>query len=169
MQRLIYLPWKKGSLWTFKPIVPLTHFRDCRHHPHLVQTLAKWSAKIQAVAPSVLLPSNRNAFSAKGSQQTKSILRLIDDTLADHDKIIARTQVPRGKGHRIGVCVGNPQGQDELMDPEIFDDTDFYQQLLRSVIDSRGNGSTENWISIQKQKKAKKKVDTKASKGRKLR
>jgi len=86
--------------------------------------------------------------------------------LADHDKILARTQVPRGKGHRIGV---NPQEQDEQIGPEIFDDADFYQQLLRSVIDSRGDGSAENWISIQKQKKAKKKVDTKASKGRKLR
>lgn len=59
-----------------------------------------------------------------------------------------------------------------MEDAEMFDDTDFYQQLLRDVIDSRGDnggGTTNDWMILQKQKKAKKKVDTKASKGRKLR
>lgn len=57
------------------------------------------------------------------------------------------------------------------VDVEVFDDTDFYQQLLRDVIDARGNGvgGGDDWMVVQKQKKAKKKVDTKASKGRKLR
>jgi protein AATF/BFR2 len=80
--------------------------------------------------------------------------------------------VRRGNGVRIGK-----EGEDEKdfeadVDVEIFDDTDFYQQLLRDVIDARGNGvgGADDWMVIQKQKKAKKKkVDTKASKGRKLR
>lgn len=56
-------------------------------------------------------------------------------------------------------------------DPEVFDDTEFYHQLLRDVIDARGNGTGGNgdWMAVQKEKRAKKKVDTKASKGRKLR
>jgi len=57
-------------------------------------------------------------------------------------------------------------------DIDVFDDTDFYQQLLRDVIDSRGDngsGTANDWVVLQKQRKAKKKVDTKASKGRKLR
>ena len=53
----------------------------------------------------------------------------------------------------------------------MFYDTDFYQQLLRSVIDAREGAGTgaADWMALQKQKKARKAVDTKASKGRKLR
>ena len=58
---------------------------------------------------------------------------------------------------------------DEKEDIELFDDTDFYQQLLRDVIDARGQNGGDDWMTIQRQKKAKKNVDTKASKGRKLR
>ncbi|KAL1746809.1 apoptosis-antagonizing transcription factor [Schizophyllum fasciatum] len=129
-------------------------------HPHLVRTLTKWSAKIQAVAPSVLLPSSRNAFSK--SAQPKSAPALIDETLADHEKLLARTRVRRGRvaEEREGEGRG-----------EVFDDTDFYQQLLRQVIDARGarEGADQDWVQAQKAKKARKKVDTKASKGRKIR
>ena len=43
--------------------------------------------------------------------------------------------------------------------------------MLRDLIDARGGGDGKDadWIAIQKQKKAKKEVDTKASKGRKIR
>ncbi|KAF8141717.1 apoptosis-antagonizing transcription factor [Boletus edulis] len=122
------------------------------YHPHLVQTLNKWSSKIQAVAPSVLLPSNRNAFS-RTTQHIKPAPQLVDETLADHSKVLTRTRIYRGKGSRV------------------FDDTDFYHQLLRDIIDARGSGtgSNDDWTAVQKEKKARKKVDTKASKGRKLR
>lgn len=135
-----------------------------RLHPHLVQTLSKWSSKIQAVAPSVLLPSNRNTFLTKNSQQLKSVVQLIDETLADHDKLLARTRIR--KNARIGDAT-DANGE-VVNDEENFDDTDFYQQLLRDVIDARGNGA-DDWMAVQRQKKAKKTVDTKASKGRKVR
>ncbi|KAG2070163.1 TRAUB-domain-containing protein [Suillus decipiens] len=138
-------------------------------HPHLIQTLNKWSSKIQAVAPSVLLPSNRNAFS-KSSQGLKSASQLVDETLVDHDKVLQRTRIYRGKGSRIGADKGIEGDEKEVQgNLEVFDDTDFYHQLLRDVIDTRGNGGNEDWMEVQKQKKAKKYVDTKASKGRKLR
>lgn len=133
----------------------------------MVQTLSKWSSKIQAVAPSILLPSNRGTF-LKGSQQLKSAAQLVDETLVDHEKLLTRTQISRGKKGRIGA----PQGVDvpDAADPDIFDDTDFYQKMLRDIIDARGDSNGgEDWMISQKQKKAKKKVDTKASKGRKLR
>lgn len=143
------------------------------YHPHLVQTLAKWSAKIQAVAPSVLLPSNRGAF-AKGKQQLKSAVQLVDDTLQDSQGLIARTRLRRAPGTRIKPAVtedGESDTQREDEDIEIFDDTDFYQKMLRDIIDARGGGDGKDadWLAIQKQKKAKKEVDTKASKGRKIR
>ncbi|KAI6149728.1 apoptosis-antagonizing transcription factor [Pisolithus tinctorius] len=148
-----------------------SHFSSLQHayHPHLIQTLNNWSSKIQAVAPSVLLPSNRNAFS-KSSQHSKSAAQLVDETLADHSKVLARTRVYRGKNERLGVKVAIEGEEGENEDPTVFDDTDFYQQLLRDVIDSRtGSGGGDDWVTMQKQQKAKKKVDTKASKGRKLR
>ena len=134
----------------------------------MVQTLTKWSSKIQAVAPSVLLPSNRGTF-LKGTQQLKSAAELIDETLVDHEKLLAMTQISRGKKGRIGALQESVKVPDAA-DPNIFDDTDFYQKMLRDIIDARGDGNgDEDWMILQKQKKAKKKVDTKASKGRKLR
>ncbi|KAF4593277.1 rRNA-processing protein bfr2 [Pleurotus pulmonarius] len=146
-------------------------------HPYEIQTLAKWSSKIQAVAPSALLPSNRNAFS-KNRQNLKSVVQLIDETLTtDRNKLLARTQVRRSKGARLGTARTERQVPDqgeedgETIDRELFDDNDFYQQLLRDIIDARGDNAAgaDDWMSIQKQKKSKKAVDTKASKGRKLR
>ncbi len=80
--------------------------------------------------------------------------------------MLARTQIWRGKAERLGRVLEN-EGEQEH-DSEIFDDTDLYQQLLRDVIDAEKNGA-DDWLVVQKQKKAKKKVDTKASKGRKIR
>ncbi|KAJ3768383.1 apoptosis-antagonizing transcription factor [Lentinula raphanica] len=139
---------------------------ESNYHPHLINTLSKWSSKIQAVAPSVLLPANRNAFS-KDRQHLKNAVQLVDESLLTHDKLLQRTQQWRGKGQRLGI--ENLEGDAPEVDPEIFDDTDFYQQLLRDVIDSRNDTGLNDWMAVQKQKKAKKKVDTKASKGRKLR
>ena len=62
----------------------------------------------------------------------------------------------------------------EEYDSEIFDDDDFYHNLLRELIE-RKSGSDEkqhdNWLQIQKlrAKSNRKKVDTRASKGRKIR
>lgn len=96
---------------------------------------------------------------------------MIDETLADHGKVLARTRTYRGKGGRLGVSPPDNDEAHEAEDVEVFDDTDFYHQLLRDIIDARGNGagSNDDWVAMQKQKKAKKNVDTKASKGRKLR
>jgi hypothetical protein len=142
-------------------------------HPYMLETLSKWSSKIQAVTPSALLPPGRNALFSKSSQRLKSAVQLIDETLTDQSKLLARTRIRRGKGVRVGS--DSPQEEDdeknEQTDEEMFDDTDFYQQLLRDVIDGRGNdiGEHDDWMVTQKQKKAKKTVDTKASKGRKVR
>ena len=63
-------------------------------------------------------------------------------------------------------------------DEEIFDDDDFYHQLLRQLIERRISYSESTdpvvmgtqWLQLQKLRtKARKSVDTKASKGRKIR
>jgi len=82
--------------------------------------------------------------------------------------MVGRTRVYRGKGERIGGSnLASKTGEHDL---EVFDDSDFYQQLLRDVIDARNGGSgSQDWIQAQKERKKKKVVDTKASKGRKIR
>lgn len=139
-----------------------------RYHPHLVQTLSKWSNKIQSVAPSALLPSNRNAFTKSPRNELKNAVQIISESFSNQSswtKMVDRTRVYRGKGERIGSTV--PSGE---RDPEVFDDTDLYQQLLRDIIDARnGENGNHDWIQAQKARKKKKVVDTKASKGRKIR
>lgn len=85
--------------------------------------------------------------------------------------MLTRTKIYRGKDDRLGVSTTDENRSREKEDAEVFDDTDFYHQLLRDIIDARGNGTggNDDWMTTQKEKKAKKKVDTKASKGRKLR
>lgn len=89
---------------------------------------------------------------------------MVDEALLDHPRLLAKTQTARGK-------VRSELVDEKEEDSEVFDDTDFYQQLLRDVIESRSDvaGGADDWMALQREKKAKKKVDTKASKGRKLR
>lgn len=59
--------------------------------------------------------------------------------------------------------------------PEIFDDSDFYHQLLRELIECKSADISDpvqlsrQWIALQQMRsKMKRKVDTKATKGRKI-
>ncbi|KAH9176021.1 apoptosis-antagonizing transcription factor [Lactarius sanguifluus] len=142
------------------------------YHPHLTRTLAKWSTKVAAVAPSALLPASRKKFSQAGS--VKSVGAQIEQVLqSDWPALVSRTQLRRSKGSRVTSKRGlafNDDEDEEVEDAEVFDDTDFYQQLLRDVIDAKGgNARRVDWMASQRQKKSRKHVDTKASKGRKLR
>jgi Apoptosis-antagonizing transcription factor, C-terminal len=159
------------SLIVFMLFIGLTHLS--RYHAHLTRTLEKWSAKVAAVAPSALLPASRKRFSLMGStkETVKGVGTQIEDMLqGEWPALLSRTRLKRCSGPRVTrEAGGENDGFEE--DEEIFDDTDFYQQLLRDVIDSKGRGSGQltDWSANQKQKKSRKVVDTRASKGRKLR
>lgn len=120
------------------------------------------------MAPSALLPASRRKFSQVGGGGVKSVGAQIEEVLqSDWPALVSRTQLKRSKGPRVSVLHDE---DDEVEDLEVFDDTDFYQQLLRDVIDAKGgNAGGVDWMASQRQKKSKKHVDTKASKGRKLR
>jgi protein AATF/BFR2 len=80
-------------------------------------------------------------------------MQLVDETLqgANHIKLLARTKVKRSKRVRVGELVGEEDGEDP--DMEIFDDTNFYQQLLRDIIDAQERrGEVEDWTIVHKQK-----------------
>ncbi|KAG8184904.1 hypothetical protein JTE90_017759 [Oedothorax gibbosus] len=119
-----------------------------------------------------------------------SALKQIEQILQDKTRLVRRTQLKRslyrvlGKPESIEMNKeGNAEAepsvsqQDLLLkdyDPEIFDDDDFYRQILKDVIESKSFGIdpavVRKQMEIQKiRNKMKRKVDTKASKGRKLR
>ncbi|KAK1787533.1 hypothetical protein P4O66_016029 [Electrophorus voltai] len=97
-----------------------------------------------------------------------------DDTL---QKWYDKTRLTTGKAKAADLALkANVHLKD--LDEEIFDDDDFYHQLLRELIERKTSAADPNdqvamgrqWLAIQKlRSKIKKKVDTKASKGRKVR
>ena len=108
--------------------------------------------------------------------------------LMDKDRIIKRTQLKRNAFKICGKKVENLVAKEEDLvssslkdrhlkdyDEEIFDDQDFYNQLLRELIDRKSSCLSDpvelsrRSIELQSLRaNNKKKVDTKASKGRKI-
>ncbi|KAG9304948.1 hypothetical protein G9A89_003117 [Geosiphon pyriformis] len=145
--------------------------------PFRTQTIEKWNNKVQIVSG---LPLNK-----KFKVINQNLNSQIEQILHDHERLLKRTQLKRNDDRIIGKCesdaakpLNENKGKDEHLsqyDPEIFDDTDFYQQLLRELIESRMVDTDDpialgiRWAALKQTKQKKKKVDTKASKGRRLR
>lgn len=152
------------------------------------RTLQKWHDKTKLASGK--LGKGFGAFE-------RSILTQIDHILMDKERLLRRTQTKRS----VYQVLGKPEpaaqpvpeslpGHPEILpqapanahlkdlDEEIFDDDDFYHQLLRELIERKTSSLDPNdqvamgrqWLAIQKlRSKIHKKVDRKASKGRKLR
>ena len=104
----------------------------------------------------------------------------------DKERLIKRTQLKRSVFEICGKTdTENDEGKKSLedmkdrhlkdYDEEIFDDQDFYNQLMRELIDRQTSNVLDpvelsrKSIELQNlRNKNKKKVDTKASKGRKI-
>uniref|UniRef100_A0A8C3CTF6 Apoptosis antagonizing transcription factor n=1 Tax=Cairina moschata TaxID=8855 RepID=A0A8C3CTF6_CAIMO len=127
----------------------------------------------------------------------RSILTQIDHIMMDKERLLRRTQTKRsvykvlGKKEQESPPAPEPLPENSEVlpqtdsnrhlkdiDEEIFDDDDFYHQLLRELIERKTSSLDPNdqvamgrqWLAIQKlRSKIKKKVDRKASKGRKIR
>ena len=126
-------------------------------------TILHWYEQTKAVA-------KKSSFMNK----EVSVLEQIDHILSNKERLITRTNQNRNTVHFFGES--NTEADSH---PYIFNDDDFYQQLLREIIDKKMGNIDNNdpdamgrqWAELQKLKvKTKKKaVDTKASKGRKIR
>nr|XP_055113030.1 protein AATF isoform X3 [Symphalangus syndactylus] len=152
------------------------------------RTLQKWHDKTKLASGK--LGKGFGAFE-------RSILTQIDHILMDKQRLLRRTQTKRSVYRVLGKSEPAAQpvpeslpGEPEILpqapanahlkdlDEEIFDDDDFYHQLLRELIERKTSSLDPNdqvamgrqWLAIQKlRSKIHKKVDRKASKGRKLR
>ena len=122
-------------------------------------TMEKWSQKVRAV----------NDASGK-----KSLTSSLEEQLANTEhRLLKRTRVPRS-------CAPAQAVKRVAEDESIYDDADFYQQLLKELVEQRtvdeSSGAQQMgavvpsvMLTASKDAKARKVVDRKASKGRKMR
>ena len=144
--------------------------------PHHRATLEKWSAKMRATNPIAREP--RSLLHDTGSQD--SITNVIDGYLsAEASKLITQstnntTSIPNplNASRTTQKPTPNPIPRLTLH----YDDTPFYQSLLRDLIASRSTTTFSNTSDLSTTlplstttKLHQKSVDTKASKGRKVR
>ncbi|XP_037324887.2 protein AATF [Pungitius pungitius] len=162
--------------------------RSAAFQPYRDATLQKWHDKTR-----LIMGKSSKGFGAFD----RNILTQVEQVLMDNERLVRRTQTRRSEYRVLGVkqdaaltCETISAEGEELqqqlkanthlndLDEEIFDDDDFYHQLLRDLIERKTSASDPNdqvamgrqWLAIQKlRSKIKKKVDTKASKGRKVR
>lgn len=129
------------------------------------KVLDKWSNRVKSTTTT--MNKTRQLGAAAGSQ---SLISVLEDQLVNPERLIKRTRVPRS-------CAPVQAGRKMAEDPDIYDDADFYQLLLKELVDQRtsdtaagGDASvpTVRWTAI-KEAKTRKQVDRRASKGRKLR
>ncbi|TIA71414.1 hypothetical protein E3P91_02543 [Wallemia ichthyophaga] len=115
------------------------------YEPHLIDTLKTTSNKVSLASTKGFSAVSKDAWS-----QVEDVMR----------------ELPKLRG-RVGVRRGNnaTTGQFEA---EVFDDGDFYQTLLKEIIESKtGEANPEQPLKPNKNK-VKKDIDTRATKGRKI-
>lgn len=134
-------------------------FADLRFQPWRDETLTKWSERVKAASG---LPVNK-----KFKALNQSITNQLRESLTDKERLIERSQVKRAAFTVLGKSDLIDEDK-EIIDPEIFDDLDFYHPLLKDLLGRKSlNVTSEMWSQPSQVKKNSK--DTKASKGRKLR
>ncbi|KAL4647192.1 protein AATF [Arapaima gigas] len=161
--------------------------RFAAFQPYRDATLQKWHDKTR-----LTMGKTGKGFSAFD----RNILTQVEQVLTDPERLIRRTQTKRSEYRVLGKpdfdptpisALADREGKEmglkpnihlKDLDDQIFDDDDFYHQLLRELIERKTSTVDPNdqvamgrqWLTIQKlRSKIKKKVDTKASKGRKVR
>lgn len=145
--------------------------------------LDKWSLKVTSAAAAAAATSNGNKFTQlRAVNQSPSTQ--IDSALAGDglSRLVSRTRVLRSADSPASAKLGQAYTpiEEEVKDSEVFDDSDFYSALLKELIERRsgvgisngdGAGATAAMMlsGLNGGKKKKANVDTRASKGRKLR
>jgi protein AATF/BFR2 len=134
--------------------------------PHRKAVLERWSTKTRATT----VTNNKNRLNASATQTLTEVL----DSQLQSAHLVTRTQVPRS----CAPIQSNASNKGSQPDPTIYDDADFYGLMLKELLEQRSadnaNGGTAEFVvqapwQIAREAKTKKVVDTKASKGRRLR
>lgn len=161
---------------------------DEHYQPYRDNVITQWNNKVMLSSGKISLQKQLKAVS-------QSVLKQVENIMQDEDRLLTRCQTIRGTytvlGEEVaaveqqqgvdkskGSLSGDP-GNNKKVDAELYDDNDFYHYLLRELIAGRTSFSQgddqfemgQKWLEVQslKKQKDKKKVDTRASKGRKVR
>ncbi|KAK4242797.1 hypothetical protein C8A03DRAFT_11035 [Achaetomium macrosporum] len=129
---------------------------------HRRKVLDKWSERVKKSNAAL---STRKLVNS----ETQSLVSALDEQLLSSGRLIKRARTPRS-------CAPAQAAKKLEEDPEIYDDADFYQLLLKELVDQRSTDTgapgesvtTVRWAAL-KETKTRKHVDRRASKGRKLR
>ncbi|KAG5923523.1 rRNA-processing protein bfr2 [Claviceps capensis] len=135
---------------------------DAAATPFREDTMEKWSKKVQSV--------NMAQLHRLGNQNTNLMSALQAQLLVPNNRLVKRSKVPRS-------CAPAQLAQKVTEDNYVYDDADFYQVLLKELVDQRtveGSGKQASavptvMVTATKEAKLRKQVDRKASKGRKMR
>ncbi|KAF1941669.1 TRAUB-domain-containing protein [Clathrospora elynae] len=132
--------------------------------PHRKAVLERWSNKTKATT----VTNNKARLNASAQQTLTEVL----DSQLTSSHLITRTQTPRSCAPlQSSIKAAQPS-------PAIYDDADFYGLMLKELLEQRSadmnaNGTAEFVVQapwqVAREAKTKKVVDTKASKGRRLR
>lgn len=149
---------KKRKLTDYEPEMNNFHSRYKQYRNSVIQ---KWNDKTR-----ILLKQNK---------ESNSVLNQIQYTLKDKSRLIKRTQMKRSAYDVVGDDKSGSSANEDY-DAEVFDDDDFYHQMLRELIEFRSADLTDpvhlgrQWVQLQTlRKKMKRNIDTRATKGRKIR
>jgi len=132
--------------------------------PHRKAVLERWSNKTKATT----VTNNKARLNASAQQTLTEVL----DSQLTSSHLVTRTQTPRSCAPLQSAHKGAQP------DAAIYDDADFYGLLLKELLEQRSadvnaNGTSEFVVQapwqVAREAKTKKVVDTKASKGRRLR
>lgn len=131
------------------------------------EVLEKWANKVKHTVATV---SKERQL---GGAAQSVVAALEGQLISGAERLVKRTRVPRS-------CAPMQAARKVPEDPAIYDDADFYQLLLKELVDQRssdagagadganGDVPTVRWTAVS-EAKTRKQVDRKASKGRKLR
>lgn len=139
--------------------------------------------KFRSYRNSVIQKWNDKTRIASGKMNktaSQPVVKQIEFLMSDKTKIIRKSQLKRSEYEIIGkkslAQIDEDGRKIQDYDLEIYDDNDFYHQILKELIEHRSSDLTDpvalskQWIQLQNMRsKMKKRVDTKATKGRRIR
>ncbi|XP_010483799.1 PREDICTED: putative uncharacterized protein DDB_G0270496 isoform X2 [Camelina sativa] len=129
----------------------------------------KWQRRTQVTSGAAAIKGKLHAFNQNVSEQVASYMR-------DPSRMIKQMQQSRSTVAVFGTVAGEamePNQEERQLegDPELIEDAEFYQQLLKEFIETIDPASSEAaYYAMKKfQTKKRKVVDRRASKSRKIR
>jgi protein AATF/BFR2 len=132
--------------------------------PHRKAVLERWSTKTRTTT----VTNTKNRLNASATQTLTEVL----DAQLHSSHLVTRTQIPRSCAP---LQSAKPTKGSEPL-PDIYDDADFYGLMLKELLEQRSattDGAAEFVVDapwqVAREAKTKRVVDTKASKGRRLR